>query len=97
MGQIAVVLVLLASAGLLLESFRRLLGQEGYEAGSVVAMDLAVSGSFDTNGDQCRMYRALRDRLAALPSGSSASYRIRSRSGPMNSASGSPWAPVPGA
>ncbi len=67
-GQVALVLVLLASAGLLLESFRRLLGQDlGYEAGSVVAMDLAVSGPFDTNGDKCRMYRALRERLAALP------------------------------
>jgi predicted permease len=67
-GQIAVVLVLLASAGLLLESFRRLLGQDlGYQAQSVVTMDLATSGSFETNGDNCRMYRALRERLAGLP------------------------------
>jgi predicted permease len=67
-GQVAVVLVLLTSAGLLLESFRRLLGQDlGYEAKSVVAMDLTVSGSFETNADNCRMYRALRERLAALP------------------------------
>ena len=67
-GQFAIVLVLLASAGLLLESFRRLLGQDlGYEAESVVAMDLTTTGSFETNGDNCRMYRALRERLAALP------------------------------
>ncbi len=67
-GQIAIVLVLLASAGLLLESFRRLLGQNlGYQAKSVVTLDLTTSGSFETNADNCRMYRALRDRLAALP------------------------------
>jgi len=66
-GQITVVLVLLASAGLLLESFRRLVGQDlGYQPRSVVTMDLGQSG-FDTNGDVCRMYRALRERLAALP------------------------------
>ena len=66
-GQIAVVLVLLASAGLLLESFRRLIGQDlGYQPRSVIAMDLNQSG-FDTNGDVCRMYRTLRERLAALP------------------------------
>jgi putative ABC transport system permease protein len=66
-GQIAVVLVLLASAGLLLESFRRLIGQDlGYQPRSVIAMDLNQSG-FDTNGDVCRMYRTLRERLAGLP------------------------------
>jgi predicted permease len=66
-GQVAVVLVLLAAAGLLLESFRRLVGQDlGYQPGSVVALDLTTRG-FPTNGDTCRMYRALRDRLAALP------------------------------
>lgn len=66
-GQIAVVLVLLASAGLLLESFRRLVGQDlGYQPRSVVTMDLESWG-FDTNGDVCRMYRALRARLAAVP------------------------------
>jgi hypothetical protein len=66
-GQIAAVLVLLASAGLLLESFRRLTGQDlGYQPRPVITMDLGQSG-FDTNGDVCRMYRALRERLAALP------------------------------
>jgi predicted permease len=67
-GQVALVIVLLTSAGLLLESLRRLLDQDlGYDADSVLAMDLVTSGSFDTNGDNCRMYRALRERLAALP------------------------------
>ena len=48
-GQIAVVLVLLASAGLLLESFRRLIGQDlGYTPQSVVAIDLSTTG-FQTN------------------------------------------------
>ncbi len=66
-GQIAVVLVLLASAGLLLESFRRLMAQDlGYQPRSVIALDLSTAG-FDTNGDVCRMYRSLRERLAALP------------------------------
>jgi len=66
-GQIAVVLVLLASAGLLLESFRRLTGQDlGYQPRSVITMDLSQFG-FDTNGDVCRMYRALRERLMGLP------------------------------
>ena len=67
-GQVAMVLVLLASAGLLLESFRRLLGQDlGYQPRSVITMDLKTQGAFDTNGDVCRMYRRLREQLAALP------------------------------
>jgi len=66
-GQVAVVLVLLASAGLLLESFRRLMSQDlGYRPDSVVAADLSTPG-FPTNGDVCRMYRTLRERLAAIP------------------------------
>jgi putative ABC transport system permease protein len=67
-AQVASVLVLLASAGLLLESLRRLLGQDlGYQTESVVTMELTTSGSFDSNGDNCRMYRTLRERLAAVP------------------------------
>jgi len=66
-GQIAVVLVLLASAGLLLESFRRLMAQDlGYKPQSVIALDLGMPG-FQTNEEICRMYRALRARLAAMP------------------------------
>jgi predicted permease len=38
----------------------------GYQPRSVVALDLSMDG-FETNGDVCRMYRALRERLAALP------------------------------
>jgi putative ABC transport system permease protein len=65
-GQIAMVLVLLASAGLLLESFRRLVGQDlGYQPRSVVTVDVGTPG-FETNGDVCRFYRAVRERLAAL-------------------------------
>jgi hypothetical protein len=63
MTQIAIVLVLLTPAGLLLESFRRLLGQElGYQPRSVVALDIGSWG-FDTNGDVC-MYRTC-ERLRA--------------------------------
>ncbi len=66
-GQIAIVLGLLAAAGLLLESFRRLVGQDlGYQPASVLTMDLETQ-DFPTNGETCRMYRALRERLAALP------------------------------
>lgn len=66
-GQISVVLVLLVSAGLLLESFRRLMAQDlGYKPQSVIVLDLRTRG-FDSNEGVCRMYRALRDRLAALP------------------------------
>lgn len=67
-GQIAVVLVLLMSAALLLESFRRLVGQDlGYQPRSVITMDLSTRGKFETNGDVCRMYRSIRERLRTLP------------------------------
>jgi predicted permease len=66
-GQIAIVFVLLASAGLLLESFRRLMAQDlGYKPQSVIALDLSRPG-FPTNEETCRMYRALHARLAAMP------------------------------
>jgi predicted permease len=66
-GQIAAVLVLLTSAGLLLESFRRLIGQDlGYQPRAVVALDLRTRG-FQTNESVSRMYRALHARLTALP------------------------------
>jgi len=66
-GQIAIVLVLLTTSALLLESFRRLVGQElGYRPESVVAIDLET-WDFPTNGALCRFFRALRDRLAVVP------------------------------
>jgi predicted permease len=66
-GQIGAVLVLLASAGLLLESFRRLMGQDlGYRPQSVIALDLGTWG-FRTNEEVCQLYRALHARLSALP------------------------------
>lgn len=67
MAQVAMVMTVLVSASLLLESVRRLLAQDlGYQHGSVVALDIESWG-FDTNGDVCRMYRSMRDRLAGLP------------------------------
>jgi predicted permease len=67
-GQVAMVLVLLASASVLLESFRRLVTQDlGYRPQAVALLDLHTTGSFETNGDMFRMYRALRDQLVALP------------------------------
>ncbi len=66
-GQIAIVLALLASAALLLESFRRLIGQDlGYNPRSVIALDLKGRG-FESNELMCRAYRALIERLKALP------------------------------
>jgi len=66
-GQVAALVVLLAAAGLLLESFRRLMTQDfGYQPQSVVMMEVNAR-DFKTNGDMCRMYRALRDRIMALP------------------------------
>jgi len=62
-----VVLALLSASGLLLESFRRLLGQDlGYRPQAVLALDTSTPG-FPTNGDVCRMFRALRERLMGLP------------------------------
>jgi predicted permease len=64
---LAVVLVLLASAGLLLESFRRLIVQDlGYAPQSVVAIDLSTNG-FPDNAAVARWYRDLHARLKALP------------------------------
>jgi putative ABC transport system permease protein len=66
-SQVAVVLVLLSSAGLLLESFRRLVSQDlGYKPRSVIALDLSVRG-FGTNEEVSRLYGALHVQLAALP------------------------------
>jgi predicted permease len=66
-GQLAMVFVLLGAAGLLLESFRRLISQDlGYRPPSVIAMDLSQTG-FASNAEVCRFYRALRERIAALP------------------------------
>jgi putative ABC transport system permease protein len=66
-GQVAVVMVLLASAGLLLESFRRLMGQDlGYNPQSVTTLDMSTWG-FRTNEEVCQLYRALYQRLAAMP------------------------------
>lgn len=66
-GQTAAVLVLLLSSGLLLESYRRLMGLDlGYRPDSVITLDVS-SRDFETNGDVCRMYRRLREVLSAIP------------------------------
>ena len=66
-AQVAVVMVLLASAGLLLESFRRLMGQDlGYKPHSAITIDLNTWG-VPTNEEVCRLYRELHSRLSALP------------------------------
>jgi predicted permease len=66
-GQIALVLVLLNSASLLLESFRRLMSVDlGYQPTPVIALDLGNWG-LPTNADIVRLYREIKLRLAALP------------------------------
>jgi putative ABC transport system permease protein len=66
-GQIAVVLLLLASAMLLLGTVRRLLGLDlGYQPGSVIAMNVSTR-DLPTNEDNVRLYREIHARLAALP------------------------------
>jgi predicted permease len=65
-GQIALVMVLLSSGGLLLESFRRLMGVDlGYQPGEVIAVDLENWG-IPTNADAVRLFRQIKSRLAAL-------------------------------
>ena len=66
-GQIAVVLVLLASAGLLLESFHRLISQDlGYKPQSVITLDFTTLNPA-TNDEGSRFYQEIHSRLAALP------------------------------
>ncbi len=56
-GQIALELVLLSSAGLLLESFRRLMDVDpGYQSSEVIALDLG-NWPVPTNADIVRLYR----------------------------------------
>jgi putative ABC transport system permease protein len=60
-GQIAVVLVLLASAGLLLESFRRVTSLDlGYQSDQVLVLELGTP-------DGVRLYREIIARIEALP------------------------------
>jgi len=66
-AQIALVLMLLTAAGLLLESYRRLMGQDfGYRPQPVITLDLATLNQ-PTNGDASRFYREIHARLAAVP------------------------------
>jgi predicted permease len=66
-GQIAIVLALLVSASLLLESFRRLMNVDpGYQSKSVVVV--ALNGwNLLSNADNARLYREIKIRLAELP------------------------------
>ncbi len=66
-GQVAMVLVLLASAGLLIESFRRLMGVDlGYQPREVIALDLE-NRRVPTNEDTVRLYKEIHRRIVTLP------------------------------
>lgn len=66
-AQVALVLVLLTSSILLLESFRRLAGVDlGYQPKSVITADLN-GWDIPTNEDNVRMYRQIHERLAQIP------------------------------
>ncbi len=66
-AQIAVVMVLITAAGLLLESFRRLTGQDlGFKAEQVWTVDVDSWG-MESNEAMCQLYRRIHARLSALP------------------------------
>lgn len=66
-AQIAVVMVLVTAAGLLLESFRRLTGQDlGYKPEQVWTVDVDSWG-MESNAAMCQLYRRIHARLSALP------------------------------
>ncbi len=66
-GQIAIVFVLVTCAGLLLESFRRILNLDlGYQPGSVITLDLNAH-DLPTNEANARVYEELHRQIAAVP------------------------------
>jgi predicted permease len=74
-SEVALALMLLAGAGLLMQSFAKLREvKPGFDANGMVAINLAVSGSDHAAGEQrAAFYRDAVARLAALPGVQSAS------------------------
>jgi predicted permease len=74
-GEVALALMLLAGAGLLIESFRKLREQPaGFEPRHMIAVSLAVSGSEHAQPDRrAAIYREAIERFRALPGVESAS------------------------
>jgi len=68
-GQIAMALVLLASAGLMIRSFARLRDvSPGFDHRQVLAFDVALPfPEYDTREKAIAFHRVLQDRIAALP------------------------------
>jgi putative ABC transport system permease protein len=68
-GQVAFALMLLAGAGLLMQSFRKLRDiKPGFEPSGMIAVNVGVSGSDHALGDpRAAFYREAIDRLRALP------------------------------
>jgi putative ABC transport system permease protein len=66
--EMALALVLLIGAGLLLESFRRISAvSPGFDAGSVLKLDLALPTSRYDRPAQAQFFRAALEKVAALP------------------------------
>jgi putative ABC transport system permease protein len=74
-SQVAFALMLLAGAGLLMQSFRKLRDiKPGFEPNGMIAVNVGVSGSDHASGDpRAAFYREAIDRLRALPGVQSAS------------------------
>jgi putative ABC transport system permease protein len=74
-SEVALALMLLAGAGLLMQSFHKLRDvNPGFDPNGMVAVNVAVSGSDHARGDRrAQFYREAIDRLRALPSVTAAS------------------------
>jgi putative ABC transport system permease protein len=74
-SEVALALMLLAGAGLLMQSFRKLCDvNPGFEPRAMVAVNVAVSGSDHARGDRrAQFYRDAIEHLRALPGVTSAS------------------------
>jgi putative ABC transport system permease protein len=77
-GQVALSLVLLVSAGLLLQSLAHLYQVDpGFRAGNVLTMSVSLSPSqYDTDAKRARFYRQLVERVEALPGVDDASVTL---------------------
>jgi putative ABC transport system permease protein len=98
-AEVALCLVLLAGAGLLLKSFRRVLAiQPGFRSDNLVTMRIGLPREYNTVPVVAQFYRRLVDRLSALPGvlGATAVSRLPITGGEGNgdiNIEGSPAAP----
>ncbi|MBX9603270.1 MAG: ABC transporter permease [Bryobacteraceae bacterium] len=66
--EVAVSVILLSAAGLLVHSFARMLGSDpGFRAAGLVTLSTQNPASVSTPAQRAALYRALEERIAALP------------------------------